>query len=1183
VTPEAAFPKNPRFRFDRMIGQGGMGLVFVAEDTDTADLVALKCVTVPGPDAVERLKREFRSLAGVRHPNLVSLYELFSDGEDLFFTMEYIDGVDFLAWTTLRAAAAGAQTWSLDSVESPVPDTGDLAPHTEVGFDEARLRDGLAQLAAAVDALHEVGLVHCDLKPRNVLVSRGRVVLLDFGIARAARGAPRDRTDRLEGTVDYMAPEQMTSGSASPASDWFSLGVMLYEALVGRRPFSGSVQAQLLDKQDHRVEHPQLVVPGVPDDLARLAVELLHPDPSKRPDYDAIVAVLREAPRPREVTRVDASTVLVGREDLMAALESARHKAAYLHGPSGVGKSAALRAFLASCASDPTCLVLAGRCYERESVRFKAFDEIAQGLARYLRRLSPATRQSVLPADTEALLRLFPVFHKVAPLRGSTASRSIDPHENRRRGIVALRQLVEALSMRLTLVLAIDDLQWGDRDSALVVEELLRATRGTRLLLVGAFRDESVDRSEFLEHLVALRRRGGDRLAMTWPLAVEPLDPGAARALALECLVAAGLDPEAHADTVAHESGGHPYLVQELVRFLAAGRAADGLTLDAMLAQRVASLAEDERELLEVVVVAEGQIPTAAACRAVGLGVRRYEVVARLCEEHLLRTVGSGRFGGLEPYHDRVRETVAAGLGADARRRWHGLIARALEATATGDDEMLAVHFREAGENVRASAYAERAARQAEDTLAFDRAAALYQNAVDLAADGERPALRLRLGEALANAGRAPAAAAALVAVAGDSESAEALQLRRRAGEQLLVSGHIDEGLLLLRDILRRVGLSIAPTPRRALVSLLWRRFLVTLRGLAPRRGAAVAGPEALLRLDACWAVALGLGSVDVIRGAEFGARHLLLALEAGDPYRVARALALESAFRATPGLAREADARAVAALARAAVDRVTDPRQRAHARALSMVTVGIAEHLLGNWQASHDACADAEALLFLGRVRDLAERLPRVVRGAEERANRYAAVGLGCRFGHLVRLAEDKPQHAVRELAAYMAGWTTSAFHLQHYGALFSAVQTALYEGDAARARARLEEDGPRLKRSLLLRNQVLRVEHIHLRGRAALATGDIGGAWAARRELAREHTPWADACALALTVGLRRDEDALRRGIGAFEAIGMRLYAMALRLRLDPRDPAGTRFMEEQGIVDPAKMTGMLVPVVG
>jgi len=1194
------FPQNPRFRLNRVVGQGGMGVVFVAEDSESADLVAVKCLHAAGPEATERLKREFRALAGVRHPNLVSLYELFADDDDLFFTMEYVDGVDFLAWTRL-SAAAGPETWSLDDVDEVRPATGDVAPEASAGFDEARLRDGLAQLAVGVDAIHRQGLVHNDVKPRNVLVSRGRVVLLDFGITRVfGVGAAR-----LEGTIDYMAPELLEGRPPQAASDWYAVGVVLYEALTGRRPFSGPVAGQLADKLGHAFEHPQILAAGVPDDLARLVVELLRPEPERRAGYEEIVSALDFGrPRPRKV--VDFGEGVVGRDAELARLEAVltrarggRRQALYLHGPSGVGKSALLRAFLRRVETVPQVLLLSGRCYERETVRFKAFDDVAEGLVRHLRGLPSAELRQVLPVEVDALVRVFPSFHHVAG-GGPVSATVTDPQEARRRGIVALRHLLEALARTHLVLLAIDDLQWADTESAVVVEELLRVPADTPLLLVGAFRDESVEAGEFARHFLKARDMGPRRGDVV-RVAVRPLDRAATAGLARECLEAVGADPGA-AEVVARESGGHPYLVQELARFAASGRTAGGLTLDEMLGRRVEALDPEARDLLEVVVVADGRLPTAAACRAVGLGVRRYEVVDRLCDAHLLRTVGSGRFGALETFHDRVRETVAAGLGADPRRRWHQYIAHALEATGYRDDEQLAVHYFHAGDRVRAGRHARRAAAAADASLAFDRAAALYHLAVDLAEPGEVRDLRLRLGEALANAGRGPAAAEALVAVAGTMSGVEALQLRRRAGEQLLVCGHVEEGLGLLREVLDAVGLRVAETPRRALVSLLWHRLRLWFRGLEPQKNPAPLSPEDGLRIDAAWAIALGLGSVDVIRGAEFGARHLLYALETGDPYRLARAFALETGFRGTPGVRNEPEVREVAARALAQAERVDDPHARAHALALATVTRGLAEHLFGNWKASNEALDEAERRLlsdtrgatwelataqrynvsnlwFLGRLKLLHERLPQVMRAAEDRANRYAAVGMGIRFGHMVRLIDDRPELARSELERHQAAWTGSAFHLQHYGALFSAVQTALYEGDVARAQARLAQDEPRLRASLLTRNNVLWIEYQHFVGRVALASGDLRRARAAIARLERERlSPWAAAYRWTLEAGI--DPAHLPRARIALEKVHMALYAAAVREREEPGNDVTARYMEEQGVRNPARMVEMLVP---
>src|SRR5207248_1449637 len=126
---------------------------------------------------------------------------------------------------------------------------------------------------------------------------------------------------------------------------------------------------------------------------------------------------------------------------------------------------------------------------------------------------------------------------------------------------------------------------------------------------------------------------------------------------------------------------------------------------------------------------------------------------------------------------------------------------------------------------------------------------------------------------------------------------------KRRAAEQLLLSGRIDEGIAVIEDVLRTIGLKLAPTPFRALLSLGLRRVLLRLRGLRyTERPAARLTQAALIRLDVCWSVAVGLGLVDNVRGADYQARHLLLALKVGEPYRVARALALEVGFVASGG-----------------------------------------------------------------------------------------------------------------------------------------------------------------------------------------------------------------------------------------------------------------------------------------
>jgi len=254
--------------------------------------------------AIVRLKREFRSLANLVHPNLVALDRLRSVEGRWFFTMELVDGRHFDDYVrggpTPRAEGRSSpSTNSMARIGATAepgaePDSLDSPQQLE------RLRASLAQLTRGLTALHQAGKLHRDIKPLNVLVTEaGRVVLVDFGLVIDLDSEARDRPDKRQvaGTIAYMSPEQCEGRPLTAASDWYSVGVMLFETLTGRRPFEGAFRDQLESKRRGDLH----VRPGeVPDDAADLVAlfrSLLRPDPEdRRPGLDVLRAIAPESP-----------------------------------------------------------------------------------------------------------------------------------------------------------------------------------------------------------------------------------------------------------------------------------------------------------------------------------------------------------------------------------------------------------------------------------------------------------------------------------------------------------------------------------------------------------------------------------------------------------------------------------------------------------------------------------------------------------------------------------------------------------------------------------------------------------------------------------------------------------------------------------------------------------------------
>ncbi|HEY0407395.1 MAG TPA: protein kinase [Pyrinomonadaceae bacterium] len=1222
------FVGTERFEIRRRLGAGGMGVVYAAYDRERDKTVALKTLVHAEAADIYRFKREFRALADVAHPNLVSLYELMADGNHWFFTMELVDGVNFLEHvregltiehssvasesTTLRATVPdgsphplsyGPETPTLRSTEADGRILSSRQGPPIAASNLERLRAAVRQLAEGVYALHQSGKLHRDIKPSNVLVTKeGRVVLLDFGLVTEVTSDELQQSLIMAGTPAYMSPEQLSQHQLTEASDWYNVGVMLYEALTGRLPFAGNMLEVMMKKQNFEPVPPSEVVSGVDADLDRLCRDLLRINPQRRPDGREVLRCLEAFQielvnsMPPAAAQPARDAIFIGRERQMKALDDAfaatregRAVTLYLHGVSGMGKSTVVRHFLEQTQRrESNVVILEGRCYERESVPYKALDGVIDSLSKYLLSLPQETAETLLARDVLALARLFPVMlqvEAVAQAPRAQQQETPDPLVLRRRAFDALRELLMRIAERHHLIIYIDDLQWADADSIALLEDMLRPPAAPPLLLVASFRSEELESRPFLKSL--LQHAGSDACR---ELSIDPLTNTEARDLARSLLPPELPTTNSFVEAIVREASGSPFFVEQLARYAldSEGAATTGITLSEMLEARLLHQPSGARQLLETLAVAARPVAAEVAYRATGMEGDEEPLIASLRAAHFLRSSG-GNNRGIELYHDRIRETLASLLEPATVRLIHRRMAQALEDKGFDDADALFEHYLGAGELERAARQAALAARKAASALAFDRAAMFYRKALELAPATGATLIELQagLGEALANAGRpAESAESYLAAARAVAEPTRALEFQRRAAEQLLMGGYIDEGLDVIRTVLAAVGLKLAAGPKRALASLLMRRAQLRMRGLNyTERTESEVEPGDLLRIDICWSASAGLILVDNIRGVDFQTRHLLLALRAGEPYRLARALAIEAGLSATGGESTRRRAKRFLKEAEALSEKALKPQ----VKGLIIINEAAAAYLVGEWRRAYELCERAvellrdqctgvnwelttahrfllNSLMFLGELKEVSHRLPVLLAAAKEQGNLFAATDLRTRL-NLVWLAADDPTRARAEVIDALREWPHQGFHLQHYSSLSAMAQIMLYTNDGPVAWKHFSQQWSQMKSSVLLRIQVLRVEANYLLARCALAAAEQSAerprllriAERIAGQIKRERVKWAAPYVpliLAGVSGLRGQHAPaatfLKAAADGFDAVEMSLNATIARRHL-------------------------------
>jgi hypothetical protein len=547
-----------QYRIDALLGRGGMGKVYRAQDTRLDRLVAIKVMNAGARRVgvpADSFLREARTASALNHPNIVTIHEIIeTESGELLMVQEFVPG------RTLR-----------DFVNAPLP--------VERAVDIAR------QLIRAIGAAHKAGVVHRDIKPENVMVRPdGYVKVLDFGLAHRTVTDSLDTVATAEilqkittegpivGTLAYMSPEQAAGQGITSATDVFSLGIVFYEMLTGRRPFEGAAAFSVL----HAIlsEHPAApsrLNPEVPPALDALVLAMLAKEPSARPLTEGIEAELNTAlgttafatPVPPILRHV------VGRDregarlvSLLPGVAAGCGIMAGVVGEAGMGKTSLVEEVLAELERGPYRPVIArGKCSERLAG--------AEAYLPILEILDQLLHTTTGGGFIEMMKHVAPTWYvQVAPLAPeSSGSREITEdikstsQERMKRELAAYFQDVSRVR---PLVLFLEDLHWADASTVDVLNYLAGRFNGMRVLVLVTFRpsDMAVARHPFLP---VARQLQAANAFVECPL--DYLD----RADVERYL---GLEFPGHAlppsfVTLIHEkTEGHPLFMVDLVRYL---------------------------------------------------------------------------------------------------------------------------------------------------------------------------------------------------------------------------------------------------------------------------------------------------------------------------------------------------------------------------------------------------------------------------------------------------------------------------------------------------------------------------------------------------------------------------------------------------------------------------------------
>ena len=845
-------PPPARYCIGESLGKGGMGEVFLADDTQLGRKVAIKFLAEAleaDETARERLHREARSAAALDHPYICKIHELVVIGGRRGIVMEHVTG------ETLQARLQRAPLSPKEALEIA------------------------GEVAEALDEAHQHRVVHRDLKPSNVmLTTQGHVKVMDFGLAKQVRvetpsdeqstGSLTDPGVRV-GTPGYMAPEQLLGGQVDERSDLFAFGIVLYELLAGVHPFtraspSGTMSAILKETPAPISQYAKDAPESARVTLDRLLAKKPHQRYQSfgdlRPDLGQLLkdaSGLTPVPEsaPGTATSGDGRTPFIGRESERAEARRLLERAVagqggvlLLGGEPGVGKTRLAEEVLAE-GRERGCLALTGRCYETEGTPpFIPWVEIVERSA----RVNPSVgfREALGDAAPE-VAKLVPELRRMFP--DIPPPVELPPEQQRRYLFNGFVEFVERGARITPHVMLIDDLHWADESTLLLLQHFAQRLEQIPLLIVGTYRDVDLDvERPFAETLEALTRQ---RLAHR--LALGRLSEGSVGKM-LRSL--SEQDPPAALVTAVYaETEGNPFFTEEVFQHLSeegrlfdeAGNWQSDLRVEDLevpegirlvIGRRVKRLSAEARRVLASAAIV-GRSFEIRLLEA--LGDAKGDALEAAIEEaeaaRLILTTPSGREPRWEFAHGLIRQTLEHSLSLMRRQRAHLRVAEAMERVYGDRVERHAsdvAHLYQAGvaaDPGKTVRFLTLAGDQSMEAGAFDEALRQFTDAVSIQEDQDDDEARSQVadlqykkGIALRSLGRFSEAVEALrPALVVFEEHHDLEGIARIATDMADQTSWIPGRVRAARDVAKRALAAVgeSPTGARCLMLALLARF----------------------------------------------------------------------------------------------------------------------------------------------------------------------------------------------------------------------------------------------------------------------------------------------------------------------------------------------------------------------